>query len=141
MCSHFKQAETVKKILMIIALVLPGFVNAETLTGVFQTEPGDSGGFLHVGMAPCADDAALTCGTILRAYHADGSANIGYEHVGKPIVWAMQDRGNGKWGRGKIWAPDRDKTYDSNMRMKSNMLVVKDCVAIICRNQNWVPVP
>jgi len=131
----------VKKILMIIALVLPALANAETLTGVFQTEPGDTGGFLHVGMAPCADDASLTCGTILRAYHGDGSANTGYENLGKPIVWAMQDRGNGKWGRGKIWAPDRDKTYDSNMTMNGTTLQVKGCIAFICRNQNWVTVP
>lgn len=130
-----------KKILMTIALILPSFANAGALTGVFQTEPGDTGGFLHVGMEPCADDAALTCGTILRAYKADGSANTDYEHLGKPIVWAMEDRGNGKWGSGKIWAPDRDKTYDSRMALNGNVLQVKGCVAFICRNQNWVNVP
>jgi len=81
---------------MIIALVLPGLASAETLTGVFKTEPGDTGGFLHVGMAPCTDDASLTCGTILRADHGDSSANTGYGNLGKPIVWAMKDRGNGK---------------------------------------------
>ncbi|PCJ76981.1 MAG: imidazoleglycerol-phosphate dehydratase [Rhodobacteraceae bacterium] len=130
-----------KKVLMIVALLLPSFAYAAPLTGVFQTEPGDEGGVLHVGMAPCADDAALTCGTILRAYKADGTANTEYEHLGKPIVWAMSDGGNGKWGGGKIWAPDRDKTYASKMSMNGNMLQVKGCVAFICRTQNWIPVP
>ena len=126
---------------MAIALVLPSLANAGALSGVYQTEPGDTGGFLHVGMAPCADDAALTCGTILRAYTADGSQDNEYEHLGKPIVWAMEDRGNGRWGRGKIWAPDRDKTYDSKMALNGKFLAVKGCVAFICRNQNWIVVP
>ena len=130
-----------KKILLAIALVLPSLANAGALSGVYQTESGDTGGFLHVGMAPCADDAALTCGTILRAYTADGSQDSEYEHLGKPIVWAMEDRGNGRWGRGKIWAPDRDKTYDSKMALNGKILAVKGCVAFICRNQNWMVVP
>jgi|LGOV01.1.fsa_nt_gb uncharacterized protein (DUF2147 family) len=130
-----------KKTLLALALVLPSLANAGALTGVFQTEPGDSGGFLHVGMEPCADNPTLTCGTILRAYKEDGSQDNAYEHLGEPIVWAMEDRGNDRWGRGKIWAPDRDKTYDSKMSMNGNVLQVKGCVAFICRNQNWVVVP
>jgi uncharacterized protein (DUF2147 family) len=130
-----------KKTLLAIALFLPGLANADALTGVYQTEPGDEGGVLHVGMAPCADDPALTCGTILRAYKADGSANTEYEHLDKPIVWAMENSGNGRWGSGKIWAPDRDKTYASKMSLNGNILQVKGCVAFICRNQNWVAVP
>ena len=130
-----------KKTLLALALVVPSLANAGALTGVYQTEPGDTGGFLHVEMEPCADDASLTCGTILRAYNADGSAHTDYEHLGKPIVWAMEDRGNDRWGRGKIWAPDRDKTYDSKMSLSGSMLKVKGCVAFICRNQNWVVVP
>lgn len=130
-----------KKILLALALVVPGIANSATLSGVYQTEPGDSGGVLHVQMAPCVDDAALTCGTILRAYSADGSLNADYEHLGKPIVWAMPDKGGDKWGKGKIWAPDRDKTYDSHMALEGNILKVKGCVAFICRNQNWVAVP
>ena len=130
-----------KKVLLALALVLPGFANAETLTGVFQTEPGDTGGFLHVAMAPCADNAELTCGTILRAYAADRTQDNEYEHLGKPIVWAMEGLSNGKWGGGKIWAPDRDKTYASKMSLNGNILQVKGCVAFICRNQDWVNVP
>lgn len=130
-----------KKILLALALVIPSFATSGTLSGVYQTEPGDSGGVLHVEMAPCADDAALTCGTILRAYDKDGVQDSAYEHLGKPIVWAMPDKGNNKWGKGKIWAPDRDKTYDSHMALEGNILKVKGCIAFICRNQNWVTVP
>lgn len=129
-----------KKILLALALVVPSLANAGTLSGVYQTEPGDTGGVLHVEMAACADDGALTCGTILRAYNADGKQDNAYEHLGKPIVWAMADRGSSKWGKGKIWAPDRDKVYDSKMSFSGNVLQVKGCIAFICRTQNWVVV-
>lgn len=130
-----------KKLLLALALAIPTLVNAEVLTGVYQTEPGDSGGVLHVQMAACADDPALTCGTIIRAYSADGTQDNEYQHLGKPIVWAMVDAGNGKWAKGKIWAPDRDKTYSSKMALNGDFLSVKGCVAFICRNQNWIVVP
>ncbi len=126
-----------KRLILAAAMALPSLAVAEVVSGVFQTEPGDSGGFLHVQMGPCASNAAFTCGTILRAYSADLSPNTGYEHIGKPIVWDMEDRGNGNWGRGKIWAPDRDKTYNSKMHADGNRLTVEGCVAIICRGQIW----
>lgn len=126
-----------KRLVLAAALALPTLANAEVVSGVFQTQPGDSGGFLHVQMGPCASNAALTCGTILRAYSEDRSANTEYENIGKPIVWDMEDRGNGNWGHGKIWAPDRDKTYNSKMNLNGNQLTVEGCVAIICRGQTW----
>ncbi len=126
-----------KKLLLILAILLPGFANAAVLTGVYQTAPGKSGGFLHVEMGACANDAALTCGTILRAYKADGSPDPAYEHLGKPIVWDMVDKGNGKWSGGKIWAPDEDKTYGSKMTLDGNVLKVSGCVLIFCREMVW----
>ncbi len=126
-----------KKLLLMIALLLPGLANAAVLTGVFQTAPGDTGKFLHVQMGPCADDASKTCGTIIRVYNADASMDTESENIGKPIVWDMEDKGNGKWGGGKIWAPDRDKTYNSKMRIEGNLLKVEGCVAIFCRSMTW----
>ena len=130
-----------KKLLLAAALLIPGIANAGVLNGVYQSEPGDAGKFIHVEMGACADDAALTCGTIIRAYNADGSLDPTNVNIGKPIVWAMEDRGNGRWSSGKIWAPDRNKTYDSKMSVNGNILQVKGCVAFICRDQNWVNVP
>ncbi len=126
-----------KTILLAAAMMLPGLAHADVVSGVFQTEPGDTGGFLHVEMGPCASNAALSCGTILRAYEADGSQLNDYEHLGKPIVWDMEDRGNGNFGSGKIWAPDRDKTYNSKMQLNGGNLTVEGCVAFICRGQLW----
>ena len=126
-----------KNFLLVAAMMMPSLASADVVSGVFQTEPGDTGGFLHVQMGPCASNAALTCGTILRAYSADNSANTAYEHLGKPIVWDMEDKGNGNFGNGKIWAPDRDKTYNSKMQLNGGNLTVEGCVAFICRGQNW----
>lgn len=126
-----------KRILFAVALLVPGLANAGVLSGVFQTEPGDTGKFVHVQMGACAGDASLTCGTIIRAYNPDGSSDNANENIGKPIVWDMADNGNGTWGAGKIWAPDRDKTYNSKMNLNGNLLTVKGCVAFICRGQTW----
>ena len=126
-----------KRLLFATALMMPSLASADVVSGVFQTEPGDTGGFLHVQMGPCGGNPALTCGTILRAYSADGSQNNEYEHLGKPIVWDMEDRGNGNFGNGKIWAPDRDKTYNSKMQLNGGNLTVEGCVAFICRGQAW----
>ena len=126
-----------KKLFLMIALLLPGLANAAVLTGVYQTEPGDTGSFLHVELGPCADNAELTCGTIIRKYNADATMDPAYENLGKPIVWNMEDKGNGKWGGGKIWAPDRDKTYNSKMTLEGNLLKVEGCVAIFCRAMTW----
>lgn len=126
-----------KRILLAAVLVIPSLANAEVLNGVFQTEPGDTGKFVHVQMGPCAGDDSLTCGTIIRAYNPDGSADNENENIGKPIVWDMVDDGSGSWAGGKIWAPDRDKTYNSKMALNGNILKVKGCVVFICRGQNW----
>lgn len=130
-----------KRILLAAALVLPVSAHAGTLGGAYQTEAGDTGKVAHVEMAPCASDANLTCGTMVRAYNADGSPDQSNENIGKLMVWDMEDRGNGKYGGGKIWDPSKDKVYDSKMSISGSTLTVKGCIAFICRGQNWVAVP
>lgn len=125
------------KYLALIAALAATPSLAGSPTGIYQTEPGDSGGFLYVSIAPCGSDAALTCGTILAAYDKTGTRDDAYQHLGKPIVWDMVDDGDGSWSGGMIWAPDRDKTYSSNMELQGSNLRVEGCVAIICRGQTW----
>lgn len=126
-----------KKYLLIAALALPTYATAGTLTGVYQTEPGDTGKFAHVEMAPCASNASLTCGTMIRAYNPDGSADNGNANIGRLMVWDMEDKGNGSYGNGKIWDPSKDKVYNSKMSLSGNALTVKGCIAFICRGQTW----
>lgn len=110
---------------------------AEPAAGVWQTEAGESGGYLHVNIAPCG---ASVCGTILNAFDARGAVAADYAHIGKPIIWDMRPRGAGSYRGGKIWAPDSDKTYNSRMSLSGNALQVEGCVIGICRGQTWTRV-
>jgi len=48
----------------------------------------------------------------------------------------MLPQGGGDYGRGKIWAPDRDKTYASRMHLEGDRLSVSGCIlgGAICRD-------
>ena len=104
-----------------LALLMTAFIStaasAADVVGRYQTEANDEGNYLHVDIAPCADNANRLCGTIEAAYAADGATNDAYEHLGRLIVWDMQSKEDGFWTKGKIWAPDTDKTYNSEMRL------------------------
>jgi uncharacterized protein (DUF2147 family) len=56
---------------------------------------------------------------------------------GRQIVWDMEPRGNGSYRDGQIYAPDRDRTYSSNMTLSGDTLSVEGCVMFICRAQTW----
>ncbi len=109
---------------------------ADPVEGVWQTQPGDDGAFGHVRMAPCG---ASLCGTLIRAYDGDGRARQ-TDTLGRQLVWDMDAQGGGAYGGGKIWAPDRDKTYASKMVLDGDRLKVSGCVIGICRSQVWARV-
>lgn len=112
---------------------------ADPATGTWQTEASDTGGYLHVTVKACG---AALCGTIAKAFAADGSASADYEHLGKKMIWDMSADGGGAYSGGKIWAADKNKTYASKMALSGNSLTVKGCVAggAICRGQTWARV-
>lgn len=122
-----------------VTLAFSSGASAQDAAGLWQTEPGDTGGFLHVAVAPCG---AKICGTIQTAFGADRKPIANYEHQGKPIIWDMDGNAADGWSGGRIWAPDRDKTYRSKMELSGDRLIVSGCVAggLICRSQNWVRV-
>ena len=113
---------------------------ADPVDGLWKTEPGDEGNYLHVSIQPCG---SAICGTIDSAFDAAGNQSLNYENLGKQIIWDMVPEGDGEYGDGKIWAPDRDKTYNSKMALDGqNKLTVKGCVAggLVCRGQTWTRV-
>lgn len=126
-----------KKIILAAAFAALGTsALADPAAGTWQTEPGDTGGYLHVAIAPCG---AAICGTIKEAYDKDGNVSPDYEHKGKKMIWDMKADGGGAYSGGKIWAADSDKTYKSKMSLSGSKLTVKGCVAggMICRGQDW----
>ena len=117
----------------LVAAVLTGPASADPVLGTYQTQPGDTGSFAHVELYQC--DANI-CGVIRKAFDGAGK-QIKSDTVGKRMIWGMQSKGGGKYGKGKIWAPDRDKTYSSKMELAGSTLKVSGCVLGICRGQTW----
>ena len=120
-------------------------LQADVVTGIFQTEKNEVGNFLHVKFGAWAKDKNKTCGTIKTAFRK-GSKNSSYENLGKLIVWDMIDKGDGQYANGKIWDPSSNnddgskKIYNSKMSLSGNTLSVSGCILIFCKAQNWTKV-
>jgi len=118
-----------------LALAGPAFA-ADPVLGLYKTQPGDDGHFGYVEIYDCGPEI---CGVIRKAFDGSG-AEIPSENIGKRMIWAMKAEGGGSYGGGKIWAPDRDKTYASNMKLSGDTLTVSGCFLIFCRGQSWTRV-
>ncbi|MEO0357220.1 MAG: DUF2147 domain-containing protein [Pseudomonadota bacterium] len=120
----------------VVALTLmAGVANADPALGRWQSEPGESGGYILVDIAMCG---ARLCGTIANVVGNDNTSI-----VGRRIIENMGKNGATEYAGGTIWAPDTDKTYRSKMELlNANTLEVSGCVAggLICRGQTWTRV-
>ena len=101
--------------------------------GQWRTQPDDNGNTGVVRIAPCGADV---CGVLVAAYDGQGR-RMESPNVGKRILWDMAPAGDGAYRGGKIWSPDRDKTYASKMQVTGDRLSVSGCVLVICRDQTW----
>ena len=106
---------------------------ADPVLGLYKTQPGDSGNYAHVEIYECEGEI---CGVIRKAFDGAGT-ELDSDTVGKRMIWGMKPQGEGEYAKGKIWAPDRDKTYKSKMELAGSKLTVSGCVAFICRSQVW----
>lgn len=124
-----------KHVLAAALVFVAGAALADPAEGVWKTKPDDNGNFGHVEITPCG---AAICGTLIKSFDASGT-EMASENVGKRIVWDMVAKGGGAYGGGKVWAPDRNKTYNSKMELKGDRLAVSGCVlgGIICRASDW----
>ncbi len=113
-----------------------GMALADPVEGVWQTRPDDNGDYGHVEIAACG---AAFCGVLVRAFDGAGAEKTASPNIGKQIVWDMTAEGDGAYGGGKVWAPDRDKTYRAKMALAGDSLSVSGCVlgGIICRASEW----
>ena len=120
-----------KKILMtaIAAVALAGSAFADPLEGLWQTAKDDNGNFGHIQVAPCG---AALCGTLVKSFDSSG-AEITSSNTGTNIISETVANGGGEY-RGKVYSPDRDKTYNSRLQLSGNSLAVSGCVFGICRD-------
>lgn len=110
-----------------IALATPAL--SDPLEGLWQTAKDDNGNFGHIQVAPCGGGL---CGTLVRSFDASG-AEIASAYTGRNIISETVAEGNGAY-RGKVYSPDRDKTYNSRLQLSGDALAVSGCVLGICRD-------
>ena len=103
---------------------------ADPVEGVWKTKPDDNGNFGHVDVKPCGP---AFCGTLIKAFDSAGKEKAS-DNIGKLIIWDMVAYGDGVYDDGKVWSPDRDKTYNSDMQLTGDKLAVRGCVLGICRD-------
>ncbi len=103
---------------------------ADPIYGLWQTIPDDNGNFGHIEVQDC--DGTI-CGVLIKSFDGSGKS-IESDSIGKRIIWNMKPKGDGKYGGGKIWSPDRDKTYASKLVLVGDMLKVSGCVFVVCRD-------
>lgn len=125
-----------RKLVMMTAVFTlgAGMAMAEPAEGLWKTEPGDTGGYLHVAVSACGN---ALCGVIEKAFDKSGKVSENYAHIGKRMLWDMKPEGPGQYNNGKIWAPDRNKTYNSKMKLSGDKMDVSGCVLVVCRTQTW----
>ncbi len=111
---------------------------ADPVEGVWQTKPDDNGNFGYVEFKPCG---TMLCGVLVQAFDSTGAERAS-DNIGKQLVWDMVAAGDGSYLDGKIWTPDRDKTYRSTMQVTGDTLSVSGCIlgGLICRAQDWTRV-
>ena len=105
-------------------------VAADPIYGLWQTIPDDNGNFGHIEVQDC--DGTI-CGVLMKSFDGSGKS-IESDSIGKRIIWNMKAKGDGTYGGGKIWSPDRDKTYASKLELVGDMLKVSGCVFVVCRD-------
>lgn len=112
----------------LFALTAPAF--ADPVEGIWKTEKDDNGNFGHIKVSACG---TKICGILVKSFDRSG-ASLASDNIGRKIIWGMAPQGDGYYSGGKVWAPDRDKTYSSKMTMTGNNLAIKGCVIGICRS-------
>lgn len=119
-----------------LALVT-GTAVADPVEGVWQTRKDDNGDYGFVEIKPCGP---AFCGVLVKAFDAAGKERPS-GNIGRRIVWDMVAYPGGLYDDGKIWSPDRDKTYNGDMTLAGDSLSVRGCVLGICRDGGtWVRV-
>jgi len=110
-----------------LALGAGAVASADPAFGTWKSPTNDAGASLEVTVAACGN---AICGKITKVSGGDQSI------VGDQLVWDMQARGGGEY-RGKIWAPDTNKTYNGRMQLNGNTMKMSGCVLGVCRGETF----
>ncbi|WP_370400907.1 DUF2147 domain-containing protein [Sulfitobacter sp. JB4-11] len=103
---------------------------ADPIVGTWQTIKDDNGNYGQIKITECG---SAICGTLVRSFDSAGKA-FKSENQGRKLIWDMTNDGGGQYSGGKVYSPDRDKTYNGQLVLSGNALDVKGCVLGICRS-------
>lgn len=103
---------------------------ADPIVGTWQTIADDNGNSGQIQISECGN---AICGTLVKSFDSAGKV-FKSENQGRKLIWDMRNEGGGKYGGGKVYSPDRDKTYNGQLVLSGNSLDVKGCVLGICRS-------
>lgn len=103
---------------------------ADDIFGTWRTIADDNG---NSGLIKISSCGSKICGTLVKSFDKSGKA-FKSENEGKKLIWDMENQGGGKYGGGKVFSPDRGKTYTGKLVLKGNSLDVKGCVLGVCRS-------
>ena len=117
-------------LMIVVAFFAMTTANADPIYGIWQTIGDDNGNYGHIDVQDC--DGSI-CGVLIKSFDSSGK-EVDSENLGKKILWGMNAMGEGKYSGGKIWSPDRDKTYTSKLAISGDKLTVTGCVLIFCRD-------
>lgn len=136
--------------LFIFTCVSGLFLNASAIAG-----PLDVNGLwltqsrsAHIEVADCGD--GTPCGTLVWIDFKAGDSGLDDRNPDttlhtRPLLGLLMLRefkeGGSSWRGGKIYDPEKGKTYRSNLKLKKDdTLQVKGCVGPICQAQIWTRV-
>ena len=105
-----------------------GAVSADPIYGSWLTTQDDNGNSGLIEIVQCGD---AICGSLIAAYDASGTQTDS-DNIGRQLIWDTKPSENNQY-RGKIYSPDRDRTYNSRLVLNGDSLTVSGCVLGICR--------
>ena len=114
---------------MTLAMATAAFA-ADPIEGNWRTIADDNG---NSGLITVVQCGAKICGTLMKSYDKAGK-EFKSENQGRKLIWDMSNNGGGNYSGGKVFSPDRGKTYNGKLQLSGNTLTVQGCVLGICRN-------
>ncbi len=109
--------------------LIAGMATAEPLLGTWQTAKDDNGHSGLVEVTPCGN---ALCGELVKSFDETGQ-EMASDNIGRNIISETVPVGDGAY-EGKVYSPDRDKTYKSRLVLEGDRLKVSGCVLFICRD-------
>lgn len=120
-----------KRILLAAAIALaPVAALADPIVGTWQTIKDDNGNYGNIEVSECG---SKICGVLVQSFDSAGKP-FKSSNQGRKLIWDMKNMGGGRYGGGKVYSPDRDKTYNGKLVLSGDSLDVKGCVLGICRS-------